>query len=283
MGAHPALPAGTRVELHGLQSATHLNGRTAHVLGLNTDSGRLTVELILALPGEAHLQKVKEGNLLAVVPMPRTAAAVQEVLAGADAGCRVSIPAGTYVASGERVLEIPTALTLEGNKAELHFAVAVSPGAKGTLLRLANFSVVGATVTVRGMDIRHVVLEQLDISLLDNYNENDALTLNGIRERGSRSILVDRCTVRGGADSVMINEANVHLRGCRIEQAESRGIFANDHFVIQDSIVANCGNYGMKTRGGCVRLGSNSIQPGPWDMHEQRYYGSDDGDFTNQY
>jgi hypothetical protein len=279
---HPTLPAGTRVELHGLQSAVHLNGRVAHVLGLNTDSGRVTVELILAQEGEAHLQKVKETNIRGLDPLPRTADALAEILGAARAACRVSIPAGKYVAAALSHLEIPTALTIEGHKAELHFAVSVAAEAKGARLRLANFSVVNAPLIVRGKDVKQVVLENITVSLPPHTN-NDALTLSHISQLNpyihghAGSILIDRCTVRGGSECVFIDTPYVHLRGCHISGAANRGIFANADFVIEDSVVTGCGGYGMKTRAGCERRGKNNIQTGPWDSHMQRGGGWDGG------
>jgi len=275
--AHPTLPAGTRVELHGLQRAVHLNGRVAHVLGLNTDSGRVTVELILSQEGEAHLQKVKEANIRALDPLPRTADALAEILGAARAACRVSIPAGKYVAAALSHLEIPTALTIEGHKAELHFAVSVAAEATGARLRLANFSVVNAPLIVRGKDVKQVVLENISVSL-PPHNDKDALTIKDVRQQAVASILMDRCTVRGGSECVFIDTYGVHLRGCHISGAENRGIFANNDFVIEDSVVKGCGGYGMKTRAGCERRGKNTIQTGPWDGHMQRG-GGWDGEF----
>ena len=269
LGAHPALPAGTRVELHGLQSAVHLNGRTAHVIGLDKDTGRLTVDLTLALPGEASFQKVKESNLRALPSLPRTEEAVVELLDAATAGSRVSIPAGVYCASSAGLFHIPTALTLDGNGAEFRFGVAVAAGAAGARLRLCNFSVVDAKLRVCGTDIKQAVLENLHISLSPRSSE-DALTVGRMRHKGSCPVLIDKCVVSGGSDSVMIDTDGVHLRGCRISGAASRGIFANYDFVIEDSAVTGCGGYGMKTRGGCERRGNNTIQPGPWDGHQVR-------------
>ena len=275
--AHPTLPAGTRVELHGLQSAVHLNGRAAHVLGLNADSGRLTVELMLAQEEEAYMQRVKETNIRALDPLPRTADALAAVLASARAGARVSIPAGKYLPGAHSRLEIPTALTVEGHKAELHFAVSVSAQATGALLQLSNFSVVNAPLTVTGKNIKQAVLQNITVSL-PPHSDNDALTLNDICQHAIGPILLDTCTVRGGAESVFINACGVHLKGCHISGAASRGVFANYDFVIQDSVVTNCGGYGMKTRAGCQRRGNNSIQAGPWDgtmQSEQGLWGCD--------
>ena len=226
---HPTMPAGTRVELHGLQSAVHLNGRCAHILGFSTDSGRFTVELMLAQAGEAYLQRVKETNVRRLDPLPRTADALAEALAPARAGARVSIPAGKYLPAGKGArshLEIPTALTVYGHKAELHFAVRVSAEATGALLLLSNFSVVNAPLTVNGKNIKSVLLESIAVSL-PPHSGNDAVTLNSICQREIGQINLFQCTVSGGSDSVFINASGVHLKGCHISGAASRGVFAN--------------------------------------------------------
>ena len=284
LGEHATLAAGSRVELHGLQRAVHLNGRAAHVLSLDAHTGRVAVELTIARPGEAHSHKVKPENLRTLSPLPCTARAVSELLRAVEPGGRVSIPSGTYTggdtpspaqgAPGQLQLEIPTALTLEGNGAEFQFAVTVACGARGALLRLSNFSIAGYQLLVRGADVKRVELERLQISYPPHLQE-DALVLNeigrGPDESGMPSILIDRCSVRGGSDGVMINEWGVHLRHCNISGAASRGIFANRYFVIEDSVVTGCGGYGMKTRSGCERRGGNDIQPGPWDLLEDPY------------
>jgi hypothetical protein len=77
----------------------------------------------------------------------------------------------------------------------------------------------------------------------------------------SGSVLVEDCDVREGADGVYVNTNFVHLLNYHIHGAQSRGIFGQNHFVIENSTVRGCGGYGMKTRGGW-----NSIQEGPWDM-----------------
>lgn len=89
----------------------------------------------------------------------------------------------------------------------------------------------------------------------------DALVLSHAQE----VLLVD-CEVFGGDDGLMISNADVHIKDSDIRFARCRGIFANDHFTVEGVEVSNCGSYGMKTRGGCTRLGDdNDIQPGPWD------------------
>ena len=125
--------------------------------------------------------------------------------------------------------------------------------------------------------MKQVVLENISVSL-PPHNDRDALTIKDVRQQAVASILMDRCTVRGGSECVFIDTYGVHLRGCHISGAENRGIFANNDFVIEDSVVKGCGGYGMKTRAGCERRGKNTIQTGPWDGHMQRG-GGWDGEF----
>eukprot|EP00854_Cymbomonas_tetramitiformis_P017032 gene17032-20252_t len=71
----------------------------------------------------------------------------------------------------------------------------------------------------------------------------------------------------GGGDGLMhsSHETKLHLKDCEIRWAESRGIFANSSFVIEDTEISNCGSYGIKCRGGCEVKGGCDIQSGPWD------------------
>jgi hypothetical protein len=263
---------GTRVELNGLQKATHLNGRSAHVIGYDSEVDRLQVELELSNKGEDHSVRAKEANLLELPAMPRTAAALQELVDLATDDCRVSIPAGKFLASdGCSELVIKSAITLTGQgktQSTLHFPVSVSPDAAGTLLRLARFGVVNARVKVCGKKIKSARLHELSIK--QRSQQEDALILDSIGPSNSDpdSMLVENCDVQGGSDGVMI-DTYVRLLNCSITGAAARGIFANSDFVIENCTVQGCGSYGMKTRAGCERRGRNSIQAGPWDQHMQ--------------
>jgi hypothetical protein len=87
---HGTLTASTRVQLYSLQGVAHLNGRTGHILGLDTESGRLAVELELAQKGDGHSIKAKEANLFALTARPKTAETLQELvdLAGDSSSTR---------------------------------------------------------------------------------------------------------------------------------------------------------------------------------------------------
>jgi len=264
---HGTLKAGTRVQLHSLQQAAHLNGRTAHLISLDAESGRWAVELELARKGEGHVVKVMGANLLVTTSRPPTAEALQELVDTADDGCRVTIPTAKYYPSRAcSGLVLTSAITLEGKSSELHFPVSVSADASGALLHLSSFSVVNAPLTVRGKNIKRAKLVRLHVSL-QTPTEDDALELSSICPRYEADrILVEDCEVRGGAEGVFIDGSGVRLLNCRILGAQDRGIFANQHFVIENCTVTQCGGYGMKTRAGCELRGTrNRIQPGPWD------------------
>jgi hypothetical protein len=155
------------------------------------------------------------------------------------------------------------------NESALHFPVSVSADACGDLLHLATFSVVDAPLNIGGKNIKRAKIQKLQVSLVsprwDAKRDKDALVLNSIGPT-SCSVLVEDCDVRGGSDGVYVNTNFVHLLNCHIHEAQSRGIFGQYHYVIENSMVWGCGGYGMKTRGGCERRGRNSIQAGPWDM-----------------
>jgi hypothetical protein len=92
---------------------------------------------------------------------------------------------------------------------------------------------------------------------------NDAVSIN----RCGGKVLLFCCEIIGGLDGLDglgTYGANVHIKDTDIQLAASRGIFANDSFVIEDSAVYNCGGYGIKGRGGLHEQGTNEIQPGPW-------------------
>lgn len=70
----------------------------------------------------------------------------------------------------------------------------------------------------------------------------------------------------GGSDSLsFLGIGKLHIVKSEIRYASYCGVFANNCFIIEDSIVQDVGSYGMKTRGGAVRKGKNDIVPGPWD------------------
>ena len=260
------------MSLAGLQGALHLNGRTAHVLGLEEATGRVALELELAHLGEEREVTAKEANLRPLPARPRTAAALQELLDQARDGSQVSIPSGTFTASANESLWIKSAITLQGQgpaKSVLTFLVGVQEGASGKLLHLRAFSVRFATLTVGGgAALRRARLSQVHVDA--QGCDMDALVLNPIGQGHEQDrILVEDCEVRGGNDGVFIDCSGVRLLRCVILEAESRGIFANPDFVVEDCTVKGCGGYGMKTRSGCQRRGKNNIQPGPWDGHMQ--------------
>jgi len=266
-----------RVSLHSLQSKPELNGAVGHVIKFDEGSCRYVVELTVSAKGEIYLIKAKPENVTALEPMAGTLAEVQgfvDVAASKGPGARVALPSGDFDAQGSAsaVLNIPCALTIKGDgpeKTHLHFAVSVAEDAKGELLRLNDFSVNGAPVTIRGKGVKRAQLTRLKIDMLhgvqSEHRGSDALMLKDVRN-GDRedTVVVEECEVRGGSDGVFIN-VPCTIRKCKILNAQSRGIFGNECFTIESSTVQGCGGYGMKTRAICRRVGRNKIQAGPWD------------------
>ena len=114
-------------------------------------------------------------------------------------------------------------------------------------------------VTV-GAPACHALFERVHV---DGVDDDDAFVLNQCQ-----NARLQDCEVFGGGDGLCIYDPNCscYIKGSDIRFARSRGIFANPSFTVEDVEVSNCGGYGMKTRGGCKRVGhENDIQAGPWD------------------
>jgi len=266
---------GKRVAFKGLQSekGRKMNGRTGHILGFHEATGRFEVEAEVSLPGDKWDYRIKPANLEPVPAREPSLAGLQALVNVAEDGSRINIRGVFPAAAPGAQLRVTGAIALVGKGSEttvLNFALDVSSKTTGALLHLANFTVNGP-ITVAGGDIRRVWLQNVNIRYY-GHGGKDALILNRVGN-DCREVLVEGCTVEGGSDGVMINAENCRLLRCRIRGAESRGIFSNPHYVIEDSTVQGCGGYGMKTRGGCTRIGHNDIQPGPWDTLSGGYGG----------
>ena len=279
---------GTRVRFHGLQTQTALNGCVGHVLQFDRASGRVCVEKDVASKGESPSIRIKPKNLETIEPMSRDLNEVKRLVEEAyrrGDGARVALPKGDYLIPPDpttsaldqslnaicNTLWIKQGMVLAGRGAgetTLHFGIEMVPGADGALLQLEGFSVVGASVEIGGRGLQKVRLSRVRIDM--RQKEGDALMIKEVGSSATSSldrVVIDQCEVLGGSDGVEIDTAGVTLRKCTIKGAASRGIFANDFFIIEDSTVMGCGSYGMKTRAGCDRRGRNRIQPGPWDGH----------------
>ena len=141
--------------------------------------------------------------------------------------------------------------------------------AKG-LVVLINFEVRGwarirsnsyESITLCGVRIRH-----------DKKREE---TL-GIEHIKGKTCLLLNCEILGGGDSLFINGTEgfrseetagffcnrdkIHLKRSTVRSAASEGIFANDSFIIEHSIVDGCGWYGVKSNNGYTPKGRNTIQ-----------------------
>jgi hypothetical protein len=99
--------------------------------------------------------------------------------------------------------------------------------------------------------------------------DDDAITIK------ARQARFEDCEVFGGSDGLHLADVgDCYIKNSDIRFAQDRGIFANSHFTVENVEVSNCGGYGMKTRGGCTRVGQdNDIQPGPWDNAGSGYGG----------
>ena len=193
--------------------------------------------------------------------------ALQRCVDQAPSGTVVRIPEGEWSSDNAVGLVIKSAITLEGSGYDtvLNFPVTVDPCVEGKLLKLSCFTVKNAQMKIAGKNIDQVWLKRVQTSL-DPRTGNDALVLNRTSTNRAAKILVEDCKVIGGSDGLGIYASNkVHLKKCQILNSGNRGIFANPCFTIEDSVVRGHASYGMKTRGGCMRVGSNDIQPGPWD------------------
>ena len=132
---------------------------------------------------------------------------------------------------------------------------------RGGLLRIANLR------ATQGMVVDSNNFERVDLCKVHVSQEpgrDDCLVINDCT---GKQVLLDDCEVYGGGDGLghYGRSTKLHVKNSAIRFAQSRGIFANDDFVIEDSEVSNCGGYGIKMRGGCTYRGDNDIQPGPWD------------------
>ncbi len=132
----------------------------------------------------------------------------------------------------------------------------------GKMLRLkdlkgTNGLTVKGTVKCKNIELTGCRFER------PNNTQHDCVELN--HDCTSNTLIVD-CEIYGGNDGLTYqSKGSLTIRSSEIRFAQDRGIFANNYFTIENSEVSNCGGYGMKTRGGCLRLGDNDIQPGPWD------------------
>lgn len=194
-----------------------------------------------------------------------TVSAIQNKIDSARPGEVIEIPAGTY--SGNGTITIKKPLHLLGEDMDdviinADLKVADAPTSGGTLV-VANLSIEGI-VDIHSTSYGKITFQSFEVSCPPHLTEKgkDAFSIT----HSGGKILLSCCEIIGGSDGVMITGSNkVHITETDISYCSSRGIFANDYFVIEDSCVYNCGSYGIKGRAGWDEKGENQIQPGPWD------------------
>ena len=156
----------------------------------------------------------------------------------------------------------PKSLNIQGattGKTVLDCTLKTSKGAKGATLSLQNLTV------MRGFDIEDN--EYGTVTVTECHFESgpgrDCVQVGSC----GRTCVFRNCIISGGSDGLHHKSDSTRLliENCVIRDAGSRGIFANRDFTIRDSVVENCGSYGIKCRGGCTVEGDCDIQPGPWD------------------
>ncbi len=116
----------------------------------------------------------------------------------------------------------------------------------------------------------NIQLINLHISLPNariNYERQVVTNTDCVEVTNCKNLLINGCEIHGGQDGLGLNgyDIKAHIKNTEIKYPCCRGIFANHDFVIEDSVVSDCGSYGMKTRGGATRRGKCIIQSGPWD------------------
>jgi hypothetical protein len=176
----------------------------------------------------------------------------------------VEIPEGEYRSSGDASaakLTINKAVHLVGagmTKVTLRAHLNIKGDENGGKLVIANLQIEG-NVSVDDNKYDGVTFLSVQVACPQTGGD-DAVSI----KRCGGKVLLFCCEIIGGSDGLGIYGANVHIRDTDIQLAASRGIFANDSFIIEDSVVDDCGGYGIKGRGGWDERGTNEIQPGPW-------------------
>jgi hypothetical protein len=193
-----------------------------------------------------------------------TLEAIQSCLDAAQAGDIVEIPEGDYRSSSEAgaaKLTIKKAVHLIGagmSKVTLHASLNIQGNEIDGKMVIANLKVKG-NVSVQENKYNGVTFVSVEVECPPS-SRDDAFSI----KRCGGKVLIFCCEIIGGSDGLGIYGANVHIKETDISFAASRGIFANDSFLIEDSTVSNCGGYGIKGRDGWDERGTNHLQPGPW-------------------
>lgn len=207
-----------------------------------------------------------------------TCAAIQQAIDAAQPNDVVELNVGTYEAGGVEELVIskplkicgPGQVGINGVILKCHLVVKGIPE-NGEVL-LTNFKVSG-TACLQENSNTNITMYSVAVECSRELAERGIDTMKILSCQGK--VLLFDCEILGGCDTLVISGApKVHIKGTEIRFARSRGIFANDSFVIEDSVVDMCGAYGIKGRSGWNEKGDNDIQSGPWSS-----YGGAVGDY----
>lgn len=197
-----------------------------------------------------------------------TCAAIQRAIDAAQPNDVVELNVGTYEAGGVGELVISKPMKIWGpgrvglNGVILKCNLVVKGITENGDVVLANFKVSG-TASLKENSNTNITMCSVAVECTKELAERgiDAMDIHSCQGK----VLLLECEILGGSDTLCISGApKVHIKGTEIRFARSRGIFANDYFVIEDSVVDMCGGYGIKGRSGWDEKGDNDIQPGPW-------------------
>jgi hypothetical protein len=205
-----------------------------------------------------------------------TIAAIQRAIDAAKPNDVVELQVGTYEAGGVDELVISKPLKIWGPVRvgmndvilECNLVVKGIRGNTGDVL-LTNFKVSG-TARVRENSYKNITMYSVVVFCPRELADRGTNAME-IGDCKGKVFLLD-CEILCGSDTLLISGApRVHIKGTEIRFAVSRGIFANESFVIEDSVVDMCGAYGIKGRAGWIEKGDNDIQPGPWNSFGGAY------------
>lgn len=194
-----------------------------------------------------------------------TVGAIQSKIDNARPGEVIELPSGEYSGNGTITINKPIHLLGEDmNSVTIigDLKVKDAPNKGGTLV-ISSFRLHGI-VEMKSANYEKITFQSFEVSCPQDIaaKGKDAFSITHC----SSKILLSCCEIVGGSDGLMITGSHkVHILDTDICYCHSRGIFANDYFIIEDSCVYNCGSYGIKGRVGWDQKGVNDIQPGPWD------------------
>lgn len=278
------LPADTKVVLKNLKSRADLNGKFGTIKCLLKGNTRYCVQLPCGAEVSIAVENVQKSAKAAKTiardkensnsnkndnkndsNIVTTIEELKRAFETCTNGSVIQLAACRLKPTNTSDVIIPgKALTIQGSttgKSILECTLKTTKGAKGGVLKLNNLNVHG------GFDIEDNEYKEVLVN-----DCNFACGVGGGRDCVTVGSCNGNCVFRntvisGGSDGLMHTSHNTNLtiEKCMIGNAGSRGIFANSHFVIRDSVVVNCGGYGIKCRAGCTVLGDCNIQPGPWD------------------